>query len=290
MEKNLGKTSPVTANGTVFQELLKRGYSIEGKNKVWNIVDSKLWYLTSEQAEAFLNLEKKDEKQRMFMNKEIELLNKKFPVDKNSFIAEYRLFGIVRLLQALGAYGFRGLYERKPNFTSSIPPAVRQLERLLRGTDLRDTLPELCTISEKLSERWGKSDLESRPKPEVIIESFSFYKGIPDTFSTDGGFMFDCRHILVPQNTETSESVTGRDIIAVNLLDNSKDAADLTENAFRMITGALTSEGMSEIKTIRVCFGCSTGRITSVYCAERVAEMLRQEKLADVIVFHHEIR
>jgi len=78
MEKNTAKNFAERTNGTVFHELLKRGYSIEGKNKVWNIADSKLWYLTSEQAKAFLDLEKKDAKQKMFAQKEIELLNKKF--------------------------------------------------------------------------------------------------------------------------------------------------------------------------------------------------------------------
>ncbi len=218
------------------------------------------------------------------------LLNKKLPLKKKSFIDQYRLFGIVRLLQALGAYGFRGLYERKPNFTSSIPPAVRQLERLLVGSNLRDDLPELAKIFERLSERWSKADLNFHPKPEVIIESFSFNKGIPETFSIDGGFMFDCRHIILPAETEKSETLTGKDILTTNLLDYSKGATELVENAFRMISGALVSEGISGKKTIRVCFGCSTGRISSVYCAERIAAMLRQEKLADVIVFHHEIR
>lgn len=67
-----------TINESVFRELLKRGYSVEGKNKVWNIADSKLWYLTSEQAKAFIDLDKKDPKQKMFAKKEIDLIKQKF--------------------------------------------------------------------------------------------------------------------------------------------------------------------------------------------------------------------
>lgn len=48
-------------NDLIFKELLKRGYSLEGKTRIWNIADSKLWYLTPEQAQAYLDLEKSTE-------------------------------------------------------------------------------------------------------------------------------------------------------------------------------------------------------------------------------------
>ncbi|HPP93740.1 MAG TPA: RNase adapter RapZ, partial [Bacteroidales bacterium] len=73
-------------------------------------------------------------------------------------------------------------------------------------------------------------------------------------------------------------------------LDDRKDVQDLTENAYRIIAGALAAEGIGKVKTLRVCFGCSSGKQISVFCAEKVAEMLRREKLAEVIVFHHQIR
>jgi len=74
---NSGKESP-KINDLIFKELIKRGYSLEGKNKVWNIADSRFWYLTSEQAKAFLNLERKDTKQKLFANKEMELIKSNF--------------------------------------------------------------------------------------------------------------------------------------------------------------------------------------------------------------------
>lgn len=79
MKKSTNKNHSEKITDIILKELLKRGYSIEGKNKVWNIADSRLWYLTSEQAIAFLNLEKKDPKQIMFVKKEIDLLKQKFP-------------------------------------------------------------------------------------------------------------------------------------------------------------------------------------------------------------------
>jgi uncharacterized SAM-dependent methyltransferase len=44
-------------NDLIFKELIKRGYSLEGNTRVWNIADSKLWYLTPEQAQGYLDLE-----------------------------------------------------------------------------------------------------------------------------------------------------------------------------------------------------------------------------------------
>jgi len=217
------------------------------------------------------------------------LLNQRMNTEKDDFMNEYRMFGVVRLLQALGAYGFRGLYERKPNFTSSIPAAVRQLEKLFEGEGVRKKFPELLRIVENLYTRWASTDTDHRPKPEVIIESFSFEKGIPETFTSDGGFMFDCRHIVTTENTEVANN-TGNNKTLADYLDDRKDVQDLTENAYRIIAGALSTEGIGKVKTLRVCFGCSSGKQISVFCAEKVAEMLRREKLAEVIVFHHQIR
>lgn len=62
-------------NDLIFKELIKRGYALEGKTRVWNIADSKLWYLTPEQSQAFLDLEKSADYQRDIINKELNLIN-----------------------------------------------------------------------------------------------------------------------------------------------------------------------------------------------------------------------
>lgn len=217
------------------------------------------------------------------------LLSRRMKTAGKTFSREYNLFGIVRLLQALGAYGFRGLYERKPNFTSSIPPAVRQLEKLFRNKLVRKEFPELFRITENLSQRWGSTGSVSRHGISVILESFSFVSGIPETFVADGGFMFDCRHII-DYTGEELKNLTGKDRKVSDLLDDRKDVQDMVENAFRMTANALTSGKAGKNKTLRVCFGCMSGKQVSVYCAEKTAFMINQEKLAEVIVFHHEIR
>jgi len=45
-------------NDIIFKKLVKRGYSIKGDNKSWDVSDSKLWYLTPELSKGFLNLKK----------------------------------------------------------------------------------------------------------------------------------------------------------------------------------------------------------------------------------------
>lgn len=62
-------------NDLIFRELIKRGYALEGNTRIWNIADSKLWYLTPEQAQAFLDLEGSKDYQKDVIQKEIDLIN-----------------------------------------------------------------------------------------------------------------------------------------------------------------------------------------------------------------------
>jgi aminoglycoside/choline kinase family phosphotransferase len=220
----------------------------------------------------------------------ISLLNIDVYKEKINFITEYRIFGIVRLLQALGAYGFRGLYERKPNFTDSIPSAVRQLSRLFEIEEIRNELPELSRIVSSLYIKWGHSDTEIRKKTTIIIESFSFTKGIPETFVSEGGFMFDCRYLSDPYDIEELRPLNGKHKKVGEFFDGKKDIQGMVENAYHIIIGSLESSGIGKISTIRVCFGCVSGRHRSVYCAETVATMLKGKKSAEVLLFHNEIR
>jgi aminoglycoside/choline kinase family phosphotransferase len=218
------------------------------------------------------------------------IVSKRMKNDYQAFLKEYQIFGIVRLLQALGAYGFRGLYERKPNFTESIPPAVRQLGRIFNNVEIAEFLPELAKIVTSLNSKWSSSESDQEHKATVIIESFSFKKGIPETFIAEGGFMFDCRYLSDPYYTEELKSLTGRDKKVIDFFDDKKDIQDMIENALGMINVSLDSSDSGKVKTIRVCFGCHSGHHRSVYCAEKIASTLKRNKSAEVLIFHHEIR
>jgi aminoglycoside/choline kinase family phosphotransferase len=210
--------------------------------------------------------------------------------DRDKFISDYRIFGIVRLLQALGAYGFRGLYERKPGFTDSIPPAVRQLNRLFGLDELRKELPELARITDSIYRKWADSDKERRKKTTIIIESFSFLKGIPETFISEGGFMFDCRHLTDPYAVDELKKLNGKNKKVVEFFDGQKDIQEMIENAYHLISGSLESSGIDKAGAIRVCFGCVNGHHRSVYCSEKIYAMLKTNKGAEVVLFHNEIR
>ena len=57
----VAETENPQINDLIFKELIKRGYSLEGNTRIWNIADSKLWYLTPEQSQAYLDLENSEE-------------------------------------------------------------------------------------------------------------------------------------------------------------------------------------------------------------------------------------
>jgi aminoglycoside/choline kinase family phosphotransferase len=219
-----------------------------------------------------------------------EITSDKLKTDHNTFKKEYLVFGTVRLLQALGAYGFRGLYERKPNFTESIPPAVRQLGRICEEGELQTEFPELARIIGALKIKWSQSGLENRKRTTVIIESFSFLKGVPETFISEGGFLFDCRHLSDPYDIEELRDLNGKNQKVIDFFETRKDIQEMVENSFRLVTGSLESSGIGKYSAMRVCFGCVSGHHRSVYCAERIAEMLKGNKAAEVLLFHHEIR
>ena len=84
-------------------------------------VASLLW-----QAKAQLSDEWKNDLLNYYLDIIDELLAK--PIDRNVFIGKYDGYVLIRLLQVLGAYGFRGLFERKAHFLTSIPLALKNLK------------------------------------------------------------------------------------------------------------------------------------------------------------------
>lgn len=73
-------------NDLIFKELLKRGYKQEGKTRIWNVADSKLWYLTDEQAQGFLDLSNTEGYRKHIIDKEVSLI-KKYMKDFISFLS-----------------------------------------------------------------------------------------------------------------------------------------------------------------------------------------------------------
>jgi aminoglycoside/choline kinase family phosphotransferase len=63
--------------------------------------------------------------------------------DEHKFAGYFAGFSMIRIMQALGAFGFRGLYEQKPTFTESIVPGVNLLQEVIMTAEINLRLPEL---------------------------------------------------------------------------------------------------------------------------------------------------
>src|SRR5205085_5172990 len=68
------------------------------------------------------------------------------PLNRNVFCNQYNGYVLIRLLQVLGTYGFRGLFERKAQFLTSIPLALRNLRSFFENQSLGISVPEFRKV------------------------------------------------------------------------------------------------------------------------------------------------
>lgn len=209
----------------------------------------------------------------------LDALEEHRPVDRAGFVERFRGFVLVRILQALGAYGYRGFFERKPRFLRSVPYAARNLDHLL-GVGLPVAVPELEAVLRRIVDTWaeGDGDADDAASLTVHVRSFSYRRGYPDDRSGHGGgHVFDCRAITNPGRQAAYRALTGLDEPVRRFL------ADLPEaSAFLDHVTALSRSQVEEYRRrgfdyFSIGFGCTGGQHRSVYFAERLAERLRAE-------------
>src|SRR6185503_12238391 len=135
------------------------------------------------------------------------------PLDRAAFLEHYYGYVYVRIMQAMGAYGFRGFFERKTHFLQSVPYALKNLRWLLRNVELPVRLPSLMDAFRKIVDSETLQNLASQTENlGVRIFSFSFHQGLPtDDSGHGGGFIFDCRGLPNPGREEQFKQLTGRD-------------------------------------------------------------------------------
>jgi len=220
-----------------------------------------------------------------YLDKLIEHLD----YDRESFKSFYYGYVLVRIMQALGAYGFRGFYERKEHFLQSIPYAIQNLKTLLTRDlpvempDLKEALYQL-TVSEKLLKIAQKAT-----RLRVQVNSFSYKRGIPvDETGHGGGFVFDCRAVHNPGRFEEYRELTGKDEAVIRFLDDRDDMHEFLEHAKKMVDNAVENYQERNFTNLMVNFGCTGGRHRSVYSAERMTEHLQEKYDIDVEVKHRE--
>lgn len=219
-----------------------------------------------------------------------EELKKYLPVDEQEFTAYFRGFVLIRIMQAMGAYGFRGFYEKKEHFLKSIPFALKNLEFLLNDLRLPVDLPELVKVLEQIVHSEALKEI-GREKKEltVRITSFSYKKGIPDDPSGNGGgFVFDCRAIHNPGKYPEYKNLTGKDMEVIRFIEKNQETEIFLNAAKTLVEQSVKTYLERGFSHLSVNFGCTGGQHRSVYSAEKMAEHLRNNFPVNVVLFHRE--
>ena len=211
--------------------------------------------------------------------------------NRKEFLRYFPGFALIRILQAFGAYGYRGYFERKPIFLQSIPPAMESLKWLLSAFDLGIKLPHL---SETL---WHMADQPvfqvpalSKDKLTVTLNSFSYRRGIPEDFTGNGGgFVFDCRSLSNPGRFEEYHTKSGRDEEVIHYLKDKIDVTSFINEVTKLVSATVEDYIKREFEHLMVSFGCTGGQHRSVYCAEQVALNLKRQFDINIRVKHHEL-
>lgn len=212
----------------------------------------------------------------------LEALSEYMPVDRKVFFSRLKLFVLFRLLQVLGAYGFRGWTEHKAAFMTSIPAALDELVRLLE-----EPFEEYPYLVEALG-RMAALDRFRRPERagglEVKVYSFSFKKGIPeDPSGNGGGYVFDCRSIHNPGRYEPYKKLTGMDEAVIRFLEDDGEILTFLDHVYGVVDPHVETFAGRGFTDLMVSFGCTGGQHRSVYCAEHLARHIA-EKYPDVRV------
>jgi hypothetical protein len=212
-------------------------------------------------------------------------------VDSKTFIEYYYGYVFIRIMQALGAYGFRGFYERKPHFLRSVPYAIHNLEILLHTVKLPIELPALMDAWSRLIRSTYLRQLgDVELKLTVHIQSFSYKRGIPlDEKGHGGGFVFDCRALPNPGRYPEFVSSTGNDPDVITFLEKEDAVAGFLSNIFHIIEQSTINYQERNFTDLMVAFGCTGGQHRSVYCANQLSKYLKEKYKIDVEVRHREL-
>lgn len=213
-------------------------------------------------------------------------------MDEIHFRRGYVQFVLVRLLQVLGSYGFRGLLQHKAHFITSIGPALKNLEMFLSNHPQTPAYPELRSLLERLSSRemqdkYAMVGAAEKPKLEVQICSFSYKTGIPKVSGPHGGgYVFDCRGILNPGRYAAYKFLTGNDEMVRQFLERETRMPDFMNHVYSLVALNVDDYIARGFEQLSVSFGCTGGQHRSVYAANQLAAHLKARYNIDVIVSH----
>jgi aminoglycoside/choline kinase family phosphotransferase len=226
------------------------------------------------QVKADLPFDKREELLDYYLSE----LSQHIRVDRDNFRVLYYGFVLIRLLQVLGAYGYRGLIEKKPHFLSSIPYALKNLRWWLDTVNLPVEMPELLASLTKLAELEKYYGAASTQGPLVVrIRSFSYKEGIPDDpGGNGGGFVFDCRALPNPGREERYRAFNGKDQVIIDYLKDDPAVIGFLSEAEKLVGQSIENYFERGFSSLSVSFGCTGGQHRSVYCTETLAKRLRE--------------
>lgn len=237
------------------------------------------------QAKANLSNDLRQELLDYYIEKAAQLT----PIDSIRFKDNFYLFALLRTLQVLGAYGFKGLYEQKEHFIASIPFALKNLTWLLDNVVfpidllyLKEVLRKLITKSIKKT-----APIQKAEQLTVQVKSFSYKRGIPkDDSGNGGGFVFDCRFIHNPGRYQPYKKLTGRDQPVIDFFEKESTIYNFVEQVKGIVEEAVENYVERGFANLCINFGCTGGQHRSVFSADCIAKHL-EEKYPVKVVLHH---
>ncbi|MDP9041949.1 MAG: phosphotransferase [Bacteroidota bacterium] len=216
------------------------------------------------------------------------------PFNKKQFVQQYHGYVLIRIMQVLGAYGFRGLFERKAHFLISIPLGLKNLRSFIHQFAMGKNVPEFerilhLIVEDHIIERFIPPRADAETPLIVYINSFSYKKSLPeDTSGNGGGFVFDCRAILNPGRMEIFRSKTGRDKEVKDFLEQQTKMPEYLNSVFDLVDISVEDYIHRGFKSLMVNFGCTGGQHRSVYAADSLARHLKNKFGVTVEVNHVE--
>lgn len=270
-------TMPTLTQGLMYRDFQSRNIMLH---------DNKLWFIDFQgarkgpltydavsfiwQAKAPFSFEEREELGREYS----QILGERLSISPAIIEKEMHLMQIFRTLQVLGAYGFRGLIEKKVHFTESIPFAIRNLE-YLKNRGRLDPYPEINRIASHMIDKEWIEKPDDDGKLTLKIFSFSYKQGYPeDKSGNGGGFMFDCRAIHNPGRYDEYKHLTGKDKPVQEFLNKTGEAAEFINHALAIVKPSVERYLKRGFTSLQVGFGCTGGQHRSVYCAETFGKIM----------------
>lgn len=255
------------------------------------VLENKLWYIDFQggrkgplqydlasllyQVKADLSTNEKD----IVYNHYLENLNIILPGNQAQFEKYYSEFVYFRLMQVMGAYGFRGLVQHKAHFLQSLPLAINSLSDLLQKSPSKARIPELIRVFNSIASLDFNYAPQINNALTIRINSFSFLqKGVPvDYTGNGGGHVFDCRSLPNPGRIDNLRDYTGLQQPVIEYLEAQNEVKEFLVHAIYIVEQNINNYQKRKFNNLQVNFGCTGGRHRSVYCASKVSHHIKSK-------------